>query len=143
MPPVPCPNDGFTPMNAPSRSNDFLDTSTRDAAGRWDDLLTLQVDLFLQHAADHLATLPAWRKAKRVVDVGCGNGYYLSRLSARHPGKSFVGIDVSPELIAAAKERHGERGLRFERRDFLREGAPAADLIILRFVLQHLPDLGD
>jgi 2-polyprenyl-3-methyl-5-hydroxy-6-metoxy-1,4-benzoquinol methylase len=128
-------------MTAPTRRNAFLDTSTHEAAGRWDDLLTLQVDLFLQHEADHLATMAAWQNAKRIVDVGCGNGYYLSGLSARHPDKTFVGVDVSAELITYARQRHGASGLRFERRDFLRNGAPACDAIILRFVLQHLPDL--
>jgi 2-polyprenyl-3-methyl-5-hydroxy-6-metoxy-1,4-benzoquinol methylase len=128
-------------MTAPARRNVFLDTSTREAAGRWDDLLTLQVELFLQQEAEHLSTLTAWQNARRVVDVGCGNGYYLSRLAARNPDKAFIGVDVSAELIAYAQQRHRAPGLRFEQRDFLRAGAPDCDAIILRFVLQHLPDL--
>ncbi len=128
-------------MTAPTRRNAFLDTSTREAAGRWNDLLTLQVDLFLQHEAAHLETFAAWRQARSVVDVGCGNGYYLSRLAARDPGKAYTGIDLSPQLIAQAEQRRGTDRVRFEQRDFLKNGAPAADLIVLRFVLQHLPDL--
>jgi len=129
-------------MTAPTRRNVFLDTSTSEAAGRWDELLTLQVDLFLHQEATHLATLTPWRNARSVVDVGCGNGYYVSRLAALHPDKTFTGVDISPELIAHAGRRHGSARVRFERRDFVRDSAPPADAIILRFVLQHLPDLG-
>src|SRR5262245_48349149 len=117
-------------MTVQTRPSAFLDTSTHEAAGRWDDLLTLQVDLFPQQEAAHLATLAAWRRARSVVDVGCGNGYYLSRLSALHPDKRLTGIDVSPELIAHAACRHGSARVAFERRDYLREGAPA-DAIVL------------
>jgi SAM-dependent methyltransferase len=98
--------------------------------------------MFLDHEESYVSELSAWRSARSIVDVGCGNGYYLSRLAARHPGKTFVGIDLSAELIDRAQQRFTSPRMHFERRDFLRDGAPACDLIMMRFVLQHLPDLG-
>ena len=48
---------------------------------------------------------------KDVLQFGCGNGYLLSRLNARNA----VGIDLSPEMIAAARKSYP--GLTFLRGD--------------------------
>lgn len=45
--------------------------------------------------------------ARRVLDVGCGEGW-LARALAAH-GREVVGIDASAELIAAANELGGAR----------------------------------
>ena len=37
-----------------------------------------------------------------VLDAGCGTGAVLALLSERHPEKRYVGIDLSPEMIAVA-----------------------------------------
>jgi SAM-dependent methyltransferase len=128
-------------MTAQPQKDAFLETSTAASAGAWDDLLRVQVDLFVEHELAHLSKSTAWRSARTVTDVGCGNGYYLSRVRGQIPDKAYVGIDVSPELIAFARSRHKAPNLQYVCRDFLRDGAPPSDVILLRFVLQHLPDL--
>ena len=45
--------------------------------------------------------------ARRVADLGCGEGWLSRALAAR--GCEVVGIDASPELIAAARELGGAR----------------------------------
>lgn len=45
--------------------------------------------------------------ARRVADLGCGEGWLARALAAR--GCEVVGIDASPELIAAARELGGAR----------------------------------
>lgn len=129
-------------MTVQHRSNAFLDTSTDKAAGQWDNLLSLQVELFLPQELDHLRADPAWQAARSVLDVGCGNGYYIARLHAFFPEKLFVGIDVSNELVALAQDQHAKPGLQFERGDFFAETEKGKefDVVILRFVLQHLND---
>jgi trans-aconitate methyltransferase len=48
-----------------------------------------------------LACVPALR---RVLDVGCGTGYLLGRLSARAPqAEVLAGIDAAPTMIEAAR----------------------------------------
>lgn len=67
------------------------------------------------HSASDLATAPdsAYRgleiskiirlvTGKRVLDVGCGNGYSTFRFQDAHPGKIFLGTDYSKEMINAA-----------------------------------------
>lgn len=46
-----------------------------------------------------LAELPA--TSGLVVDVGCGNGAYVSRLRAERPALRVLGLDLSPGLAAA------------------------------------------
>jgi ubiquinone/menaquinone biosynthesis C-methylase UbiE len=46
---------------------------------------------------------------RAALEVGCGNGYTLSQLSAAFPGLDFSGLDFSPELLAIARQRLEER----------------------------------
>lgn len=128
-------------MNVDLPHTRFLETSSDRATRQWDDLLTLQVDLFLAHEVDLLQSIDSWSAAQSVVDVGCGNGYYLSRLQAMHRDKTCVGIDLSKELIAIARQRYTRHDLDYAQMDFLSgEDLPVCDFILLRFVVQHLQD---
>jgi SAM-dependent methyltransferase len=53
--------------------------------------------------------LLAAQAGESVVDVCCGQGV-LAKVLLESPIKSFVGVDASPRLIAAAKQRHGGDG---------------------------------
>jgi SAM-dependent methyltransferase len=45
----------------------------------------------------------------RVLDFGCANGYTTVRLARNHPQIRFLGVDINPDMIDAAKE--GAAGL--------------------------------
>jgi ubiquinone/menaquinone biosynthesis C-methylase UbiE len=42
---------------------------------------------------------------KRVVDIGCGNGYLLEALRERAPAANLVGVEYTPEMCAIARDR--------------------------------------
>ena len=42
----------------------------------------------------------------RVLDLGCGPGHASGQLAARFPDLEFVGVDLSPGMIATARRRH-------------------------------------
>jgi SAM-dependent methyltransferase len=42
-------------------------------------------------------------------DLGCGYGALLDYLNVQHPLSSYLGVDISKEMILAAESRHGER----------------------------------
>jgi SAM-dependent methyltransferase len=42
---------------------------------------------------------------RRVLDIGCGDARFLRHLCAQIPGIRAVGLDRSPEAVAAARER--------------------------------------
>lgn len=48
------------------------------------------------------AVLSVMKDPKRVMDVGCGNGYSTLRIAKEHPLASFVGMDASQEMINKA-----------------------------------------
>lgn len=39
-------------------------------------------------------------------DLGCGYGALLDHLRDKHPSCSYLGVDISPDMISAAGQRH-------------------------------------
>ncbi len=75
---------------------------------------------------------------RRVVDLGCGD-WSLAR-EVEWGEVEYVGVDVVPELIDSLRRRFQRPGVRFERRDLLRDPLPPGDLAIVKDVLQHWPN---
>lgn len=120
----------------------LLEASSAPALTRWDDILRLQVDLSFAHELACLRALPSWQGAKLILDAGCGNGYFVSRLAAFFPDKQFVGIDLSPDLIDLARRRAHPGNASFAQSDlFAHAAAVPYDLVLMRFLVQHLSDL--
>ena len=40
----------------------------------------------------------------RILDVGCGGGGFLRRLSGRYPDAGFAGVDISEDSLAVTRE---------------------------------------
>lgn len=80
---------------------------------------------------------------KCILDIGCGDGIYTHELSLAQP-TLIVGIDPIKEVIERAKEKYcGWPRLRFECADLYTMDLPKNkyDIVVLRGVLHHLPDL--
>ncbi|MEA2605044.1 MAG: hypothetical protein QOF89_6036 [Acidobacteriota bacterium] len=45
------------------------------------------------------------RPSDRLLDVGCGTGALLHRLSGQHPAAQLAGVDPVPEMLAVARRR--------------------------------------
>ena len=75
----------------------------------------------------------------KILDIGCGPGDILNHL----PNVRYTGLDISPEYIAAAKQRYGSRG-RFFCGDVglaAIEGEHSSfDLVLSVGVIHHLDD---
>ncbi len=84
-----------------------------------------------------LVALAESASGARVLEVGCGLGDLLASL----PARVRVGIDISPRMIAIAKERHPDLDLRVAdvERDDLPEGP--FDAIILSDAIGHFDDI--
>ncbi len=78
-----------------------------------------------------------------VVEIGCAYGFFLRRVAERFPHTMCIGIDVNPEVIAAAR-CHGGEILFFhagERDAFFAatRNAPV-DWLVAWDTFEHLPD---
>jgi trans-aconitate 2-methyltransferase len=76
-----------------------------------------------------------------VADLGCGPGNLTAALTARWPAAEIVGVDNSPEMIAAAREEaRTHDGLSFVLAD-VRDWQPArkVDVLVSNAVLQWVP----
>jgi len=72
-----------------------------------------------------------------IVEVGCGSGEVLVTLQKTFPNAAFSGYDIAPDT-AQFWQRHRATGIQFKVADYLTETTPAADLILLFDVLEHL-----
>jgi ubiquinone/menaquinone biosynthesis C-methylase UbiE len=59
--------------------------------------------------ADHVVRSARVRAGERVLDVACGTGN--TALAARARGAEVTGLDLTPELLAVAREREAAEGL--------------------------------
>jgi 2-polyprenyl-3-methyl-5-hydroxy-6-metoxy-1,4-benzoquinol methylase len=72
------------------------------------------------------------------IEVGCGAGQVLARLSQQMPGKHFSGYDVSPDPAKFWAARP-DAGLTYHLQDFT-EADECSDLLLLIDVFEHIED---
>ncbi len=106
----------------------------------WDRLQRLQTDFCISQELPAYYTCPQWEKARTVLDVGTGNGYYLRKITGRFPEKVYCGIDISKEFIDIARKDGREDAIQFLHGDLF-DATGRYDFVIMRLLLQHLPDI--
>lgn len=87
--------------------------------------------------AEHARTLD---ERHRVLDVGCGPGWYLASLRDRHPGITTIGFDLSAGMALAARESGSATAVA----DAMQVPArtDGFDLVLCTHMLYHVPDIG-
>ena len=77
-------------------------------AGDWTERAYANATAYLAHRADLIATLgPHLEPGDEVLDLACGDGGLGELLLAR--GLRYRGVDTTPEMVAEAQRRLGER----------------------------------
>jgi len=118
-------------------------------------LLALNREFYQTFAGDFSATrgraqpgarrvLDGLRGDEAVIDLGCGNGTLAAELAARGHRGTYLGLDPSPGLLAAARARDpGTLPAHFAQADLSGDWTAQATgpygLIALFAVLHHLP----
>jgi trans-aconitate methyltransferase len=69
----------------------------------WDASLYADNGRFVALLAEPLVQALNPKAGESILDLGCGDGYLTQRLAAS--GAIVVGVDTSPQMVAAAKER--------------------------------------
>lgn len=81
--------------------------------------------------------------AGKVLDVACGQGGFTGILKdSLHDYTQIIGVDLSPETLAQARENLPDHSIHFEQHDAAALNLPDAefDLVGCAFSLHHLPD---
>jgi 2-polyprenyl-3-methyl-5-hydroxy-6-metoxy-1,4-benzoquinol methylase len=146
------------------QSGDTKQPGTHAVGGRTDERAPLDPgeawnnaapawDVFVETGADYLRTElhgPALLSlcepvaGLRVLDVGCGQGWFARQLAER--GARVVGIDIAPNQVANARRHEAERplGIVYHELDAVLVGerwqSATFDLVTACMVLQDLPD---
>lgn len=75
-----------------------------------------------------------------VADIGCGRGHVVNLLGRAFPASTFVGFDISPDAIDAARreaDAYGLTNVRFEVRDIASMPADATFDVVTAFDAIH------
>ena len=93
------------------------------------------------HFVDWALELVDWKSVRTAIDVGCGNGAYLRRLTARVP--RVIGIDLSRGMLVDAAHACVERQplLGVGDAQALPFANECANAILAMHMLYHVPDI--
>ena len=76
---------------------------------------------------------------RKVLEIGCGDFSFGSKVC--HLAEHYTGVDVSTKIIGQNKERYVDLpNVVFMQKDATEDSLPSADVVIIRQVLQHLPN---
>lgn len=118
--------------------NDFystmLDSRMTYTCGYWENATTLEEAQTAK--LDLICRKLKLQPGMRVLDIGCGWGSFMS-YAAEHYGVEAVGVSISKEQIAWAKERYGHLPLEFRFQDY-REVDEQFDAIVSVGMFEHV-----
>lgn len=55
--------------------------------------------------------------AKNILDLACGDGHFTNILSSKFNSARITGVDISPDELSVAREKHGSPNVSFELQD--------------------------
>ena len=93
----------------------------------------------LSSTVDAVNMLIADSNAHSILDIGCGDGEFVSELLRRNVSlKHYCAIDVSRQALTVAKQKTDDFRAHFEVIDASSAAFEYYDLVLIRQVLQHL-----
>lgn len=99
-------------------------------------------DVALRRRAKWLITELNPKNGENILDVGCGDGYYLYILSNLNSTLQLTGVDFDPNALKSAK-KNMSRNIKLVRADLMKKLPFPNDFfdgIIMSEVMEHLPN---
>lgn len=109
----------------------------------WDFFLAGQAKLFFDSEFQWILKQVWWQQSERILEIGSGNGAYLSKLSNKFQEKTFLGIEKLSKFVTQANVLYAKDKLAFREGDaeiFDTQLINSADIVLFRLTLQHLQD---
>lgn len=107
----------------------------------WDAFLEGQAELFFEPELHWIAKQHWLDCVNQILEIGSGNGAYLSKFASLFPEKTYHGIEKLSLSVKQAKERYAKDGIDFDVGDaeiFNEQLINSADALLFRLTLQHL-----
>ncbi|MFF2093812.1 class I SAM-dependent methyltransferase [Paenibacillus sp. NPDC058174] len=106
----------------------------------FDEMLQLTTTLFFEQE-NNLFFHFLEKESSTLIDVGCGNGDYLSRLHDTYPQLSLTGLEYEAGIFERAVRKQKDR-LDFQLSSYESASVEpdSAGAIVARLVMQHIPD---
>jgi malonyl-CoA O-methyltransferase len=95
---------GAAPPAVPELEKSEVAASFSRAASHYDSVARLQREVG-ERLLTYLDTLPA--APTRVLDLGCGTGFFRAGLKARYPDMQYVGLDLAEGMVNHARRCSG------------------------------------
>jgi cytosine/adenosine deaminase-related metal-dependent hydrolase/ubiquinone/menaquinone biosynthesis C-methylase UbiE len=115
--------------------------SAEEGYRRWSANYDSQPNPMLSLEQRYLESLLPPIKDREIVDLGCGTGRWLDKLSLRSP-RSSIGIDSSVPMLSRASAKLGQKAvLLYGNCERLPLVAESTDIILCSFVLGYVLDL--
>jgi ubiquinone/menaquinone biosynthesis C-methylase UbiE len=117
----------------------WLETASLDSL--WDRFLTNQTNLFFKNEIELFGDQKWWIESHNILEIGSGNGEYLSKMAQAFPEKDYTGIELQEKPLAHAKARFNFDNLSFAQGNaevFNPDFAGQFDVVVFRLTLQHL-----
>ncbi|MBA3237362.1 MAG: methyltransferase domain-containing protein [Parachlamydiaceae bacterium] len=107
----------------------------------WDAFLEGQAELFFEPEFQWIANQGWWKDVKSILEIGSGNGAYLSTLADHFPEKTFYGVEKVSLSVKHANERYARDRIVFTEGDaeiFNEQLVNSFEGVLFRLTLQHL-----
>jgi len=137
-------------LRTPDAKREYNELLFAEVARRY-DLVTRALSLGRDQAWKRalLDSLPAGPAAPAgaapvCIDLACGTGDVTFALARRYPRGTVCGVDLTPEMLAIARERNSCANVRLELGDMHRLPFPSAsvDIVTGSYALRNAPSLG-
>ncbi len=134
-----------------SRDLEIIDKAPPDYSRQEYEDCLIQLDRVGQWLGGDSATFATLKKMQQaplsLLDVGCGGGFFTTKLALRYPQAKITGIDLNHDAIAFAKNRLARlpqppQNLNFETcvNAKLEEPEKSYDVVLTTLVCHHMDD---
>lgn len=106
------------------------------------NLLKAEIDPAFAKRAEYIFTKIEEQKPKRILDIGCGRGFYVQALTMYDFPKEIHGIDVKEEYLKVLRKKIKDKRVTIKQNDIYNIKFPTNyfDCIIMSEVLEHLSE---
>lgn len=106
-------------------------------------LLNKTADIALRRRAKWIIKNLNPKNGQRILDLGCGDGFYLYLLSNLDLNLTLVGVDSDKNALNSAKKRLDQKKVKLVQADLMKKLPFSDDFfdgIVMSEVMEHLPD---